>query len=59
MVDHKCTYQCERPECIRRQRDELRERLELVYLALTGELDTPVSDTPSPEVQLDLFKDAT
>ena len=26
---HSCSYHCERPECIKRQRDELRERQEL------------------------------
>jgi hypothetical protein len=25
---HTCSYYCERPECVRRQRDELRDRLE-------------------------------
>lgn len=25
---HTCSYYCERPECIRRQRDELRDRME-------------------------------
>ena len=24
---HSCSYYCERPECIKAQRDELRERL--------------------------------
>jgi hypothetical protein len=27
--DHTCSYFCERPECIRAQRDELREEIEL------------------------------
>lgn len=24
---HSCSYYCERPECVRRQRDEMRDRL--------------------------------
>ena len=32
---HSCSYYCDRPECIKRQRDELRERMERV------ERDTP------------------
>ena len=30
MIDdiHSCSYYCDRPECIKRQRDELRERIE-------------------------------
>ena len=28
MREHTCSYYCERPECTRAQRDELRERLE-------------------------------
>ena len=37
MIDdiHSCSYYCDRPECIKRQRDELRERMERV------ERDTP------------------
>ena len=27
---HSCSYYCDRPECIKRQRDELRERLERI-----------------------------
>ena len=27
MKEHTCSYYCERPECIRAQRDELRDRL--------------------------------
>lgn len=27
---HTCSYSCERPECVRRQRDELRDRMEAV-----------------------------
>lgn len=27
---HTCSYYCERPECVRRQRDELRDRMESV-----------------------------
>ena len=27
MMEHTCSYYCERPECIRAQRDELRDRL--------------------------------
>lgn len=27
---HTCSYYCERPECIKRQRDELRDRMEAV-----------------------------
>ena len=27
---HSCSYYCDRPECIKRQRDELREQLERV-----------------------------
>ena len=30
MMQHTCSYYCERPECIRAQRDELRDRLEKV-----------------------------
>jgi len=30
MMEHTCSYYCERPECIRAQRDELRDRLEKV-----------------------------
>lgn len=30
MMEHTCSYYCERPECIRAQRDELRNRLEKV-----------------------------
>lgn len=26
MIEHTCSYYCERPECIRAQRDELRDR---------------------------------
>ena len=26
MTDHTCSYYCDRPECIRAQRDELRDR---------------------------------
>ena len=29
-MEHTCSYYCERPECIRAQRDELRDRLEKV-----------------------------
>jgi len=25
-VPHTCSYYCERPECVRRQRDELRDQ---------------------------------
>lgn len=32
---HSCSYYCDRPECIKAQRDELRERLE----KLTAERD--------------------
>ncbi len=32
---HSCSYYCDRPECIKQQRDELRERLE----RLTAERD--------------------
>lgn len=27
---HSCSYYCDRPECIKRQRDELRDRLERI-----------------------------
>lgn len=30
MMEHTCSYYCERPECIRAQRDELRDRLKKV-----------------------------
>lgn len=26
-IDHSCSYHCDRPECIKAQRDEMRERL--------------------------------
>ena len=29
-MEHTCSYYCERPECIRAQREELRDRLEKV-----------------------------
>ena len=28
---HSCSYYCERPECIRRQRDELRDRMLCIW----------------------------
>ena len=28
MILHTCSYYCERPECIRAQRDELRQKIE-------------------------------
>ena len=37
---HTCSYYCERPECIRAQRDELRERLESAEAEL-DEKDDP------------------
>lgn len=30
---HTCSYYCERPECVRRQRDELRGRMESALAA--------------------------
>lgn len=29
---HSCSYYCDRPECIKRQRDDMRERLEELSL---------------------------
>lgn len=50
---HTCSYHCERPECIRVQRDELRDRLERLeaqrrsadYVLVPKE---PTSDEPKP-----------
>jgi len=33
MSTHTCSYYCERPECVRAQRDELRQKLEQVIEA--------------------------
>jgi hypothetical protein len=33
MSIHTCSYYCDRPECIRAQRDELRQKLEQVIEA--------------------------
>lgn len=29
-TDHSCSYHCDRPECIKAQRDEMRERLKQI-----------------------------
>jgi len=33
MTMHTCSYYCDRPECIKAQRDELRQKLEQVIQA--------------------------
>jgi hypothetical protein len=33
MSTHTCSYYCERPECVRAQRNELRQKLEQVIQA--------------------------
>jgi hypothetical protein len=33
MSTHTCSYYCERPECVRAQRDELRQKLEQLIQA--------------------------
>ena len=41
-MEHTCSYYCERPECIRAQRDELRDRLESAeaeLAAVRGQLE--------------------
>lgn len=40
---HTCSYYCERPECVRRQRDELRDRME-------SALASAPPSAPEPEV---------
>ncbi len=40
---HTCSYYCERPECIKRQRDELVKRMEVVE-AVDGRYETPPAD---------------
>jgi len=47
-IDHSCSYHCDRPECIKAQRDELREHLkridaqsvsvepEIIYIGIVG-----------------------
>ncbi len=35
MTDHSCSYYCDRPECIKAQRDELRAK----YVKLSDEHD--------------------
>jgi len=44
MSIHTCSYYCERPECIRAQRDELRQKLEQAEMVEKGTkawADTP------------------
>lgn len=36
---HTCSYYCERPGCVRRQRDELRDRMESALEAARGVVD--------------------
>ena len=36
---HTCSYHCERPECVRAQRDELRERVAREELAQVSPLE--------------------
>ena len=52
---HSCSYYCDRPECIKAQRDELRDRLAqpepgpwVQYNHLTATYDTP-DGTKVPE----------
>jgi hypothetical protein len=40
-TDHTCSYYCDRPECIRAQRDELREKV----------LGRPMQQWPGPNWQ--------
>ena len=37
MSIHTCSYYCDRPECIRAQRDELRQKLEQAENAVLAE----------------------
>ena len=37
MSIHTCSYYCDRPECIRAQRDELRQKLEQAEDAVAAE----------------------
>ena len=43
MKEHTCSYYCERPECIRAQRDELRDRLERELAAANAEYERMVA----------------
>jgi hypothetical protein len=44
MMEHTCSYYCERPECIRAQRDELRERLESAEAELADKADPKLAE---------------
>ena len=44
MMEHTCSYYCERPDCIRAQRDELRERLESAEAELAEKADPKLAE---------------
>ena len=40
---HTCNYYCDRPECLKNQRDELRDKWETIMAALHNAKRTPIS----------------
>jgi hypothetical protein len=51
MIEHTCSYYCERPECIRAQRDELRGRLESAEAELADKADPKLAERLLKELQ--------
>lgn len=41
---HTCSYHCDRPECVRAQRDQLREWMESVSQPLTPEREAKLAE---------------
>lgn len=55
-TDHTCNYHCELPECVRAQRDEMRERLARQRAVLWRRKDSPTVLVDRRPLQEDLWE---